>query len=545
MPCLSLIETSGNQAYIFGTNKLREQIGASELTYRVGTRWLREALGLNATDPVAWRSLLREKNGRLAGGVEIVVATSGKTILLCDSREQAEALISDITERALKEAPGLSVCGAIVDIASLMGQEASKAMKALHDRFNRHRQALGAQLTRLPMLPLAAPCATSGLPASHIGKGEPLSAASVAKVNVNQEWFTRVKTLLQAHGVATRLPYSLDELEKLFDESYLAVIQADGNGLGQIVLAFDQWLDADEDYFDALRAFSLELEEATEKAFLAGIQAAAKEAARGGITPIVPLLLGGDDVTVVAGANAALPFLTAFLSAFEQETAAGPTLARVAQKALGAPRLGISAGVAFVKSHFPFALAHQLAEALMQSAKSVKNKCRHPANGHPYPCSSFDFHVLMDASGSDLKTIRGRRTGSDGCRLWGGPYVTTPLEMLAALDNRAHDWVDRHHHTRLQRAIEAITPRLSAEEGLPRSQLHWLRETLSAGVAQAQETFTLIAKRYPQARELAFDGESLFDAADTVDTSDKPRTLLLDAMTLAGLGLKIPYNTAT
>lgn len=543
MPCLSLIETSGNQAYIFGTNKLREQIGASELTYRVGTRWLGAALGLRAAhdNPVEWRRTLREGNGRLADGVEIVVATSGKAILLCDAREQAEKLISDITRRALTEAPGLSVCGAIVDVASRTRHAASEAMKALHARFNEHRQALGVQLTRLPMLPLAATCATSGLPASDFARDELLSAASLAKVKAGPDWSARVRELLRAHGVQTRLSYSPDDLEKRFDESYLAVIQADGNGLGQIVLAFDQWLDAGEDYFATLRAFSLELEEATEKAFVAGIGAAAKAAAeeRHGITPIVPLLLGGDDLTVVAGASAALPFLTAFLAAFEQETAARPTLARIAGKALGAPRLGISAGVAFVRSHFPFALAHRLAEALMQSAKSVKGKLKNPANGHPYPCSSFDFHVLMDASGGELEAIRRRRVGNDGCRLWGGPYVRTDREQLAVLDEGARDWADRHHWDRLRYAIDAITGGQHSEEGVPRSQLHWLRETLSEGVQRAEEVFALIASRYRPARELAFDGKALFDCRDT------PRTLLLDAMSLAGLSLAMPEESAT
>lgn len=89
---LILIETSGNQNYIFSTNKLRENVGASELTYRVGTQWVLKAVeevggpsGLWADNSAQFRrNLLNTQLNRPINEegvlVEVIVATSGKAL---------------------------------------------------------------------------------------------------------------------------------------------------------------------------------------------------------------------------------------------------------------------------------------------------------------------------------------------------------------------------------------------------------------------------------------------------------------------------------
>ncbi|WP_374690954.1 hypothetical protein [Accumulibacter sp.] len=543
---LLFIETSGNQSYIYATNKLRENIGASELTYRAGTQWVLDAAGFPEAptgEPRAYRKWLAAGPKRL--GVEVVLATSGKALLVVAEREQARQILAVLTRRAATAAPGLSVSGAIVDLPSRQTDDVARAIGAVHRRFNANRDLLPTPAQRFAMLPFCQPCATSGLPASDFGseaagrdESIPLAAPALAKRACAGDWFARIRQVFRNNDADFYIAASADQLEREFEDlPWLAVVHSDGNGLGQIMMQFDRWLQPGDDYLATLRDFSVQLDEATENAFYRACQrlrdaGAAREPRTGERRrlPVVPLLLGGDDLTALVHGHHALPFARSFLRSFEDESSRQPTIARIAQHALGAGRLSVAAGVAIVKTHFPFHSAYDLAESLLRSAKAVKRKVPSVDGRHPHPCSALDFHVLFDAAYTSLAAIREqRRTAADGRRLWGGPYVVTREEELGASPGR--EWAHRHHLDALLARVNIINRRDAEQRAqLPRSQLHMLREALAQGKdvadARLRELGWLNEKGLADLLEAS---GSLFDEA-----TDPGATRFLDALGSAG-----------
>ena len=142
--------------------------------------------------------------------------------------------------------------------------------------------------------------------------------------------------------------------------------------------------------------------------------------------PVVPVLVGGDDVTVYTDGRYAIPFAEAYIHYYEELTKDDDLLSVLAIVAGGkkpdAPErdhfeigdyiiqkpgpLTASAGVAIVGRNFPFHIAYDLAEELVKRGKKLGKKKRE------VPCSTIDFHVLRDATVLDpedtLNEYKGR-----------------------------------------------------------------------------------------------------------------------------------------
>jgi len=576
---LVIIETSSNQDYIFSTNKLRENIGASELTYRSGTQWVLAAIAAPAgqrgfevwQDAAQLRQVLLDpaKNPRIEESnqaVEILTAASGKALFLTKTQEVAQSIIQEVTRQALIEAPGLIIAGVYEKVGTLGNHGAlAKAIQKVHRKLETERSHFPSPENRFLRLPIAAECVSSGLPASALvpegGRNRSISQANYAK------WSFARKAKVRLAELDSRLARQIDQLVddgrtsdhgKLLTNdaspdprSWLGIVHADGNGLGKIFLKFEEYLGSDtsdRNYINTYRKFSLALDECTEAAFKQALKVfPADESDRA--VPVVPLILGGDDLTVVCDGHYALEFTRAFLQAFEQQTKAHKSIAPIAKAAFGVDRLSACAGVAIVKRHFPFSVAYSLAAELIRSAKQVKQQLTCPqtdkiSEGTPFPCSALDFHTLYDTTGIDLEAIQAKLTPEAQTRLYNRPYIVSNLEHLKQAEG--YDWAQLHGWEILSQRVQWLKQgkalgdrkeQTTSETGdgkhpppLSSSQYHLLRDALFRGKGAADAQYGLIRQRYDLAKFAeSKHGNSLFHAT-TEDSKEVFVTSFLDAL---------------
>ena len=578
MPRLVLIETMSNQRYIFASNRLRENAGASEIVYLAGTRLVVDAIGAVAGENNPYHSLsetgtTRERVERIVEigetqdplqscGVEIIVSTSGKAILLVDDhggktgRQLGEDIIWQVTTNALKHYPGLSILG-------IVGEEfdhenggidvAHKAVKQVHIDIEALKSRLPSPLARFPANPFVQPCHSSGLPAQRLAreanvksaKKHPYCAVTLKKREIGKDGFKRIAADIGRDDLAHN-PNTLDRMEEL---DWVAIVHADGNGFGKLFLGFDSQpgvkdLTSATEYLKKFRRFSASLELCGLEAFGKAVaDVPLREVDKGraeeeSYRAIVPLILGGDDLTVVMDGRYALKFTQAYLLAFEEATSA-PDFAgfpNEIRKVTGGATLGAGAGVAVVKPHYPFHRAYELAEALLGSAKKTKTRLGTPS------ISAMDFHIMFDTGATTLNEIRAALSNHDGSRLTLRPYVVS--ENARDKVAQGQEWILPRRWADLCNNIEAIMSVAGPKEGaMPSSQLHALREALFSGEKVAEARLNLIRHRYLDIPGASFgrDGSLFADNGELFADNGEPgeekarATTLLDMMEVIDL----------
>ena len=455
---LVMLQTNSNQSFIFSSPRLREQIGASfEITLL--SRWVKEeAEKLLKPKPLPSSFWVSDSSGKV-----IVRFTEADG----DPKDLAKQLIREVTLRALTDAPGLDVTGVFIETSS--GPVDPADLERLDREFSEYSLNRRPAAARFPQFPFLERGSESALPASaslcdlkliqeplkpnSFDESSPLSLPSRVK-----RAFARTSREQQVEDVEKRLNKRRKKLEQepLLDPTKLAaafqdgeesedakdmlssvgVIHIDGNGVGAIMrdlgcahravqIVGDSTTSDEEttEESEGLQSFIMEVNRRldnvvkdaialswydVQKLTLKDVQQLTQDT----VAPIVPVLVGGDDVTVYTDGRYAIPFAEAYIHHYEELTKKDDLLSVLAIVAGGkktdAPDrdhfeigdyiiqspspLTASAGVAIVGRNFPFHIAYDLAEGLVSRGKKLGKK-----KGE-VPCSTIDFHVLRDAT---------------------------------------------------------------------------------------------------------------------------------------------------
>lgn len=493
------LETGGNQAYIFSTNKLRNVVGASELIYRAGTAYVERAIKESTGRVFDVAKILDEKTIESTdeANIEVVIATSGKALLLARGEETARTFIHAWSRMIAAEAPGVDAVAVYsknpVDLSLPLGDARAHSFSRVFEETSKQlslaRMKRPSPFARFQRIPIIAPCQFSGLPATEMQEDHPVSAPAYAqRATSRDDDFKRRMKALYPDGYDTVISEKQNGLESLEDKDWIAVIHADGNGLGQIFIGFEDRVKAlhekatGRDYIKDYRKFSTALDEISQKAFKETVSDIWSTPKENEIIPVVPIVVGGDDLTVVIDGYFALVFANKFMEIFCKETETHEAIKPI----LHAPdhdvisRLGMCAGVSITKAHFPFSQSYHLAEELMANAKEVKK--------HFGPDSiALDFHILYDSIGSTIKEIRKKLT-IDTRRLTAKPYVVAKGQKEST-ENNKNEWVGIHDYDKFLRALAALDRGDNKDEAntLPYSQAHSVRESLFTEEMQTQE----------------------------------------------------------
>lgn len=415
---LTVVDTTGIQNYIFGTNNLQQNVGASYLVDCATRKWVVEALPFphnvrDLDDPAQPFTGQKIETNNLAA--EVIYAGGGNTAIIFASRDEAVAFAHRLTRRVLVEAPGLNIVLAHEDFdwqRDALGGERGcikRAMDALADR----KQDYPASSPILG-LGVTAACAFTGLPAIDRDQDERLISAEVkAKMVAADAAHQRLKNLADWGGY--EIPKDFDDFGRTKGESsYIAVIHTDGNGMGKRIQQIrNQFPTAEQnrDYVEEMRAFSLSVQRAADKALQSTVtrlvQAVRREKdgdyigknkeikIRGNKLPLRPIVFGGDDVTFVCDGRLGLSLTAYYLEQFSQQRLADGELAHC------------RAGIAVVKTHYPFARAYTLADDLCRSAKAYIKE-RQQTSFNEGGLTAMDWHFAVGGLTRDLTEVRNR-----------------------------------------------------------------------------------------------------------------------------------------
>lgn len=418
---LTVVDTKGIQSYIFGTNSLRQNVGASYLMDCATRYWVVDCLpkphNVINIDAAPDERLSSQKIEEVGLSAELLYAGGGNAVILFDSRGSAVEFTRRLTRKALQEAPGLEI--ALVHKG--FDWETDRLKDVLRQAMDTLAERKADQSASTPRLGLGvtAACVYTGLPAVDIEPNEKhlISAEVKAKIEAAEKANERLEKILDLKDY--KIPRDFENFGRTRGESsYIAIVHTDGNQMGERIKNYtNQHSSTNRNLIAAQRDFSNSIEktalEVLKKATALLVDCVRTDdkgnkkiadtiELRENNIPFRPIVFGGDDMTFVCDGRLGLALTAFYLREFSKRELADekPAYCR--------------AGVAVVKTRFPFARGYALAEELCASAKKRITELRDLREDG---ATAMDWHFAAGGLLDDLEAVRKREYTVQGGNL--------------------------------------------------------------------------------------------------------------------------------
>lgn len=457
MGALVLWEVSRKQNYIFCSNKLKENVGASIIIE-------------NAVEKMPFQIDRKYSENLIYNG-------GGGSLYKFNDRNEAEEFVKKVSAKVIKEYPGLEVFMVIEeydDTTDPIIEVIDKAYVKLAQKKNRRKTSGG-----LLSFGIERKCEATGQPAVYPdddeGRTRYISREIKVKQKASDERSEKFDKLLpQKNGEPYKSIREFSELVK-GDKKYIAVVHIDGNRMGRKFSELKKhYSDNHEkgcsknnaEYLENLKRFSEEIKNAYEDAFryMTGKVLEHEDDLKDDILikenkfPVIPLIVAGDDVTYITNGKIGIETARIFIEYLNTREICLYGDIKI--------NLNACAGVAIVRYNYPFFKAYELAEDLCSNAKKRLSK-DYGDNGKDF--SLIDWHIEQGDLMGSIEVIRKNNyTSEDNKKLYMRPIYI----------NNTKKW---NNYSNFKRAWYYISEMKIDEKGIARNKLKGLLRVLRMG----------------------------------------------------------------
>lgn len=445
-----LIDTVSIQEYIFSSNKLKENIGASFLVDKIYEDVLEEALQMTVKQKIdmdSWKVTpnvvkISEPNEKL----EIGYIGGGNALILFKNKHEVKEFIKNYTRLLLRKTPGLKTAFGIIHDFNL--GDFKNSMQRLHESLRENKNKYFPNVT-LPKYGFTLDCPRTNESAESFkdDEGKFISSVACSKLKISDKARDEMVVIL-GNILMDKYTFTnnIEELGQQEGRDYIAVVHIDGNKMGERFSKCESLIE--------YRNLSIGVRDATENTFKKMIEILIEQieknkafAPKDGefklstengktILPIRPIVLGGDDITFISDGRLGVWLAEIFIKEF-------------ANHSVNNEPLSACGGVSIVKTKYPFYRAYMLAEDLIDRAKKESRE----KEG-----SYIDFFVSSSGWSGSLNDILNKHLSTINGNLHFGPY-----------------WVDKIDE---EKSLENLKYIVKAFKNIPKNKIMKLREML-------------------------------------------------------------------